>query len=136
MKYADDDKLLSEFQQIKTDNKLALAKLIGTLLFLSSQNPRESYQHTLIRMGDGSESELGVKVDPTAQFTVQIKRIHEYKRQQLNLFGIISQYLEIKQMSPEEKKEVVPRVCVFAGKAAPGALPHRVGLSPSPRSRS
>ena len=51
-------------------------------------------------------------------FDVQIKRIHEYKRQHLNMFSIINRYLEIKAASPEERKKFVPRVCVFGGKAA------------------
>jgi starch phosphorylase len=48
------------------------------------------------------------------------KRIHEYKRQQLNIFGVIHRYLQIKAMSPEERKKLVPRVSIFGGKAAPG----------------
>lgn len=50
----------------------------------------------------------------------QVKRIHEYKRQLLNMFGIIWRYDQIKKMTPDQKKEVVPRVCVIGGKAAPG----------------
>lgn len=48
----------------------------------------------------------------------QIKRIHEYKRQLLNIFGIVYRYKKMKEMSPEERKEnFVPRVCLFGGKA-------------------
>lgn len=46
--------------------------------------------------------------------------MHEYKRQQLNIFGVILRYLELKDMSPEERKKVQPRVSIFGGKAAPG----------------
>lgn len=49
-----------------------------------------------------------------------MKRIHEYKRQLLNVFFIIHRYDEIKKMTPEERKKAVPRVCVIGGKAAPG----------------
>lgn len=51
---------------------------------------------------------------------VQVKRIHEYKRQLLNVLGIIHRYDLIKRMSAAERKQVVPRVCVIGGKAAPG----------------
>ena len=61
---------------------------------------------------------MGVDVPTNALFDVQIKRIHEYKRQHLNMFSIINRYLEIKAASPEERKNIVPRVCVFGGKAA------------------
>jgi starch phosphorylase len=62
----------------------------------------------------------GVKVDPHALFDIQVKRIHEYKRQQLNVFGCIHRYLALKAMTPEELKKQVPRVAIFGGKAAPG----------------
>lgn len=53
-------------------------------------------------------------------FDVQIKRIHEYKRQFMNILYVIYRYLTIKDMTPEEKSKVVPRTVIFAGKAAPG----------------
>jgi starch phosphorylase len=59
----------------------------------------------------------GVAADPDALFDVQAKRIHEYKRQHLNVLHIIGRYLHLKA-NPEA--EVAPRVFVFAGKAAPG----------------
>jgi len=62
----------------------------------------------------------GVKVSTDALFDIQVKRIHEYKRQLLNVLGIIHRYDQIKKMSPEQRKSVVPRVCVIGGKAAPG----------------
>jgi len=52
-------------------------------------------------------------------FDVQIKRLHEYKRQTLNILGVIHRYLTLKSMSPAERKKVNPRVVFFAGKAAP-----------------
>jgi len=66
------------------------------------------------------ERQLGIKVDAHALFDIQIKRIHEYKRQTLNILGVIHRYLLIKSLSPEERKKVVKKVVFFAGKAAPG----------------
>lgn len=54
-----------------------------------------------------------------ALFDVHVKRIHEYKRQLLNCLYCIYRYLTLKGMGAQERKEVVPRVIVFAGKAAP-----------------
>lgn len=62
----------------------------------------------------------GVTVNPAALFDVQVKRIHEYKRQQLNIFGVIHRYLALKAMKPEDRKKQLPRVSIFGGKAAPG----------------
>jgi starch phosphorylase len=53
-------------------------------------------------------------------FDIQVKRIHEYKRQLLNVLFIIHRYNQIKQMSSADRQKVVPRVCVIGGKAAPG----------------
>ncbi|TFY73832.1 hypothetical protein EWM64_g10180 [Hericium alpestre] len=65
------------------------------------------------------EKLMGVKVDATAMFDVQIKRLHEYKRQTLNILGVIHRYLKIKKMKPAERKKVNKKVVFFAGKAAP-----------------
>lgn len=62
----------------------------------------------------------GVTVNPDALFDIQVKRIHEYKRQNMNVFGVIHRYLRLKAMKPEDRKKQVPRVCIFGGKAAPG----------------
>jgi starch phosphorylase len=56
-------------------------------------------------------------VDPTSLFDVQVKRIHEYKRQHLNALQVIAQYLRIKQ---GDTADLVPRTVIFGGKAAPG----------------
>ena len=92
--YVDDKEFKKEWAEIKYANKVRLA------------------QHIL--------STTGVRVNPKAMFDIQVKRIHEYKRQQLNIFGVIHRYLAIKEMSPEERKSVAPRVSIFGGKAAPG----------------
>eukprot|EP00897_Mesotaenium_endlicherianum_P010480 jgi/Mesen1/9460/ME000627S08837 len=55
-----------------------------------------------------------------AMYDIQVKRIHEYKRQLLNMLAIIHRYDCIKNMTAEERKHVVPRVCIIGGKAAPG----------------
>jgi starch phosphorylase len=59
----------------------------------------------------------GVVVDPAALFDIQVKRIHEYKRQHLNVLHIISLYNRLR-LDPH--REVAPRCFIFAGKAAPG----------------
>ncbi|KKY28297.1 putative glycogen phosphorylase [Phaeomoniella chlamydospora] len=92
--YIDDKDFKKEWAEIKYANKIRLAK------------------HIL--------DTTGVRVNPKALFDVQVKRMHEYKRQQLNIFGVIHRYLTIKAMSPEEKKKLTPRVSIFGGKAAPG----------------
>ncbi|KAJ5852467.1 uncharacterized protein N7529_011852 [Penicillium soppii] len=92
--FVDDKAFREEWAVIKRENKERLARHI--------------------------KSTTGFDVNPNALFDVQVKRIHEYKRQQLNIFGVIHRYLTIKAMSAEEKKKVVPRVSIFGGKAAPG----------------
>ncbi|KAJ5135421.1 Phosphorylase [Penicillium bovifimosum] len=92
--FVDDKEFRKEWALIKRENKLRLAQHI--------------------------KATTGFDVNPNALFDVQVKRIHEYKRQQLNIFGLIHRYLSIKDMSAEEKKKVVPRVSIFGGKAAPG----------------
>jgi starch phosphorylase len=47
---------------------------------------------------------------------LQVKRIHEYKRQLLNVLGIIHRYDQIKKMTQEQRSKVVPRVCIIGGK--------------------
>ena len=59
----------------------------------------------------------GVLVDPTSLFDVQVKRIHEYKRQHLNALQVIAQYLRIKNGLGDR---MAPRTVIFGGKAAPG----------------
>jgi starch phosphorylase len=92
--YVDDKEFRKEFREIKYANKVRLAKHI--------------------------KEHQGVTVNPAALFDIQVKRIHEYKRQQLNIFGVIHRYLQIKAMSPEDRKKLAPRVSIFGGKAAPG----------------
>ena len=86
---ADDPDFRDQFARIKLQNKMALGNLI--------------------------EARLDIKVDPAAMFDVQIKRIHEYKRQLLNILETVAHYQAIKA-SPGANW--VPRVKIFAGKAA------------------
>ena len=59
----------------------------------------------------------GVEVDPASMFDVQVKRIHEYKRQHLNLLHVVSLY---KRLKDNPNLEIAPRTVIFGGKAAPG----------------
>lgn len=63
------------------------------------------------------EKQLGVTVDPHSMFDVQVKRIHEYKRQHLNALHIISLYSRLRQ---NPSLDITPRTFIFGGKAAPG----------------
>lgn len=92
--FVDDKEFRKEWAEIKYANKVRLAKYI--------------------------KDTTGVAVNPSSLFDVQVKRIHEYKRQQLNIFGVIYRYLKLKALSPEERKKQLPRVSIFGGKAAPG----------------
>jgi len=88
---ADDPEFRAEWRQIKLANKATLATLI--------------------------EERTGVVVNPAAIFDVQVKRIHEYKRQHLNILHVIGLYHRLKT---DPKFSMEPRVFVFGGKAAPG----------------
>ena len=90
-RWADDPAFQAEFMAIKRANKADLAAVI--------------------------RAECGIDVSPDALFDVQIKRLHEYKRQHLNLLHILALYRRLLQ---QPDLDVVPRVFVFAAKAAPG----------------
>ncbi|KAF8817889.1 putative glycogen phosphorylase 1, partial [Cardiosporidium cionae] len=65
--------------------------------------------------------QCGVELNvDTMLFDIQVKRIHEYKRQFLNCLYCIHRYLHLKQMSPAERMHCQPRACLIGGKAAPG----------------
>ena len=64
----------------------------------------------------------GLEIPENAIYEVMAKRFHEYKRQLMNILFVIHRYLQLKAMSPEERKNQVSRVAFFAGKAAPGYL--------------
>jgi starch phosphorylase len=89
--HADDPEFRKQFRAVKLANKQRLAARI--------------------------ERQIGVRVDPLSMFDVQVKRIHEYKRQLLNVLHVITLYNRIRSGHTEG---VTPRTVIIAGKAAPG----------------
>ncbi|MCD8039420.1 MAG: glycogen/starch/alpha-glucan family phosphorylase [Lachnospiraceae bacterium] len=92
MEHIDDEALLTQIRDIKNDKKTALAAYIG--------------EHE------------GVEINPESIYDIQIKRLHEYKRQQMNALYIIHKYLEIKG----GKKPSTPVTFIFGAKAAPAYI--------------
>lgn len=90
-KFMEDDEVLTRLQDIKLEKKKELAAYI------------KEVEH--------------IDIDPNSIFDIQIKRIHEYKRQLLNAFHIWDLYLRLKE-NPD--LDIVPRTFIFGGKAAPG----------------
>ena len=90
-KFIDDKEFRKTWREIKQANKEELAKLI--------------------------QKSNVITVDPNSLFDVQVKRLHEYKRQLLNAFHIITLYNRIKK---NPQADIQPRTFIFAGKAAPG----------------
>jgi len=108
-----------------SDAWLTNSKLLSDLLPMANNEKfadafREIKHENKIRLAEVLEAELGVTINPHSIFACQIKRLHEYKRQTLNIFSIIHRYLTIKNATPEERKKIVPWTHIFAGKAAPG----------------
>ena len=89
--YADDEEIISRFLDIKTQNKKKLAEYI--------------------------QQTEGITIDPESIFDIQIKRLHEYKRQLLNAFSILYIYFGIKS---GEIKDMNPVTFIFGAKSAPG----------------
>ena len=78
---------------------------------------REAKRQAKIRLANLIHERNGLLIDPQSLFDVQVKRIHEYKRQHLNLLHVITLYNRIKD---DPNLEMVPRTFIFGGKAAPG----------------
>lgn len=74
-------------------------------------------QENKLKLAQMLEKDYGVKVNPSSLFDIQVKRLHEYKRQLLNCLHIITLYNRIKK-NPNAK--IVPRTIMIGGKAAPG----------------
>jgi starch phosphorylase len=70
-----------------------------------------------VRLSDYINSQCGVTVDPDSMFDAQVKRIHEYKRQHLNVLHILTLYHRLKH---NPNLDITPRTFIFGGKAAPG----------------
>lgn len=90
-KFLNDREFCSTWRRIKRENKTKLAAII--------------------------KHRTGVAVDPDSMFDIQVKRLHEYKRQHLNALHVITLYKRIKE---NPNFDAVPRTVIFAGKAAPG----------------
>ena len=90
---AGDRKIHQEWRQIKFENKKRLAERLWT--------------------------QCGIELDPNFMLDAQVKRIHEYKRQLLNILHVVSLYLAYRD-DPAKAAAAVPRTFLFAGKAAPG----------------
>merc|ERR1719335_1612888 len=93
-KFKDDKAFQTKWMAIKQSNKERFAKWI--------------------------KKHCGLDVDASYLFDVQVKRIHEYKRQLMNVFYQIFRYLEIKDMSPGDRAKLQKRFSCIGGKAAPG----------------
>jgi starch phosphorylase len=78
---------------------------------------RDVKQANKLRLAEYIDKEMGIRVDPLSLFDVQVKRIHEYKRQLLNVLHVITLYNRIRAGRTEG---VAPRTVIFGGKAAPG----------------
>ena len=80
---------------------------------------RHAKRENKLRLANWVEQHMGVVIDTDAMFDVQVKRIHEYKRQLLNVLHVISRYQRIVAAHEAgQASDLVPRVVVFAGKAA------------------
>jgi len=77
---------------------------------------RRAKHEAKVSLAEQIKGRTGIVVDPESLFDVQVKRIHEYKRQHLNALHIISMYLKLKK---NPQIEIVPRTFIFGGKAAP-----------------
>ena len=102
------DKFLDDAQELTALNALAGDAALGEKITAVKRANKA-------RLADYIKASLGIRINPDAMFDVQIKRIHEYKRQLLNLIETVALYDQIRS-HPE--RDWVPRVKIFGGKAA------------------
>ncbi|KAK4326271.1 hypothetical protein Pmani_003202 [Petrolisthes manimaculis] len=100
---------------VHLDQLLKLKPLINDGGFIRSLQTAK--QENKLRLAKELEQDYGVKVNPSSMFDIQVKRIHEYKRQLLNCLHIITVYNRIKA---NPNAPIVPRTVMIGGKAAPG----------------
>jgi glycogen phosphorylase len=92
--HKDNPRLQAQWMEVKQKNKRALARWVL--------------------------EKTGVELNDQSMFDIQVKRIHEYKRQFMNILYVIHRYITMKAMTPKERAKVVPRSVLIGGKAAPG----------------
>ena len=102
--YVLDGKVLADFKKFENDN--SVLKRLDEIKLIKKQ-----------QFADYAKKKQGLIIDPNTMFDVQAKRLHEYKRQLLNVLNIIDTYLDL-QDNPN--LDVVPKTYIFGAKAAPG----------------
>lgn len=98
-----------------TEQLKKLEPLAGDALFREQWRAVKQLNKQLL--ADYVRKQTGVELDPSWLFDVQVKRIHEYKRQHLNILHVITLYNRLKR---DPKLAIAPRAFIFGGKAAPG----------------
>lgn len=101
---------ITDLQQVQEIEKYVSEPAFQQEFMAIKRHNKEKLAHEVLQT-------TGISIDPDSMFDVHVKRIHEYKRQFLNLMRVIHEYLNLVEGSADVK---VPRTYIFAGKAAPG----------------